>query len=179
MTHLTRFATLAAAVIGVAVPVAPVAAQADTRPAVAVLPFDNVVASPDARQFDGLRSTIAEALVVAVASRPGVRVVDRDRLQQLLGQEQLLAGPLDRATAIRLGKLLGAQHVIFGGFVADAKGNLRIDARAVEVEQGMLERTERIQGKSGDLRALAATLAASLMAAMHLSIRAAEQAPTG
>ena len=114
-----------------------------------------------------------------MASRPGVRVVDRDRLQQLLGQEQLLAGPLDRATAIRLGKLLGAQHVIFGGFVADAKGNLRIDARAVEVEQGMLERTERIQGKSGDLRALAATLAASLMAAMHLSIRAAEQAPTG
>ena len=58
--------------------------------------------------------------------------------------------------------------MIFGGFMADPKGNFRIDARAVNVETGAIEHVERVQDKSDNVMALIGTLATRLNAGLKL-----------
>ncbi len=169
MTHLSRFVTLAAVALGVALPLTSASAQADARPTVAVMFFNNNVFTKDARDYDGLSKGIADFLITELAANPNIRLIERDQVQKLLDEQQLAVGSkVDRETAVRVGKLLGAQHMIFGGFMADAQGNFRIDARAVGVEQGMIEYTERVQDRSDDVLSLIGALAAKLNAGMHL-----------
>src|SRR6185369_4143435 len=77
-------------------------------------------------------------------------------------------GQVDRETAVKVGKLLGAQHMIFGGFMADPKGNFRIDARAVNVETGAVEYTDRVQDHGDNVMALIGQLANHLNAGLKL-----------
>ena len=113
-----------------------------------------------------------------MASNPGIRVLERDAVQKLIDEQKLATdGKVDAQTAVKVGKLLGVQHMIFGGFMADPKGNFRIDARAVSVETSAIEYTERVQAKGDDIMPLIGTLAAKLNAGMHLpamSIRMGE-----
>lgn len=169
MTHLSRFVTLAAVALGVALPLTSASAQADARPTVAVMFFNNNVFTKDARDYDGLSKGIADFLITELAANPNIRLIERDQVQKLLDEQQLAAGgKVDRETAVRVGKLLGAQHMIFGGFMADPQGNFRIDARAVGVEQGMIEYTERVQDRADDVLSLIGALAAKLNAGMRL-----------
>jgi len=169
MKRSARFATLAAALLGVAAPVASVLAQADARPTVAIMFFNNNVFTKDARDYDGLSKGIADFLITEMAANPNIRLIERDQVQKLIDEQKLVtAGQVDRETAVRVGKLLGAQHMIFGGFMADPKGNFRIDARAVGVEQGVIEYSERVQDKSDNVMDLIGTLAGKLNAGMHL-----------
>ena len=169
MDRIARFAAIAAAVLGVVAPVAPALAQADTRPTVAIMFFNNNVFTKDARDYDGLSKGIADFLITEMAANPGIRLIERDQVQKLIDEQKLVTGgQVDRETAVRVGKLLGAQHMIFGGFMADPKGNFRIDARAVGVEQGVIEYSERVQDKSDNVMVLIGTLAGKLNAGMHL-----------
>ena len=164
-----RFATLAAALLGIAAPVASVLAQADARPTVAIMFFNNNVFTKDARDYDGLSKGIADFLITEMAANQNIRLIERDQVQKLIDEQKLVTGgQVDRETAVRVGKLLGAQHMIFGGFMADPKGNFRIDARAVGVEQGVIEYSERVQDKSDNVMDLIGTLAGKLNAGMHL-----------
>jgi TolB-like protein len=168
MNRIARFATIAAAVLG-AVPVAPALAQSDTRPTVAVMFFNNNVFTKDARDYDGLSKGIADFLITEMAANPNIRLIERDQVQKLIDEQKLVTGgQVDRETAVRVGKLLGAQHMIFGGFMADPKGNFRIDARAVGVEQGVIEYTERVQDKSDNVMTLIGALAGKLNSGMRL-----------
>ena len=169
MKRSARFATLAAALLGVAAPVASVLAQADARPTVAIMFFNNNVFTKDARDYDGLSKGIADFLITEMAANPNIRLIERDQVQKLIDEQKLVTGgQVDRETAVRVGKLLGAQHMIFGGFMADPKGNFRIDARAVGVEQGVIEYSERVQDKSDNVMDLIGALAGKLNAGMHL-----------
>ena len=132
MNRIARFAAIAAAVFGVAAPVAPALAQSDARPTVAIMFFNNNVFTKDARDYDGLSKGIADFLITEMATNVNIRLIERDQVQKLIDEQKLVTGgQVDRETAVRVGKLLGAQHMIFGGFMADPKGNFRIDARAV------------------------------------------------
>ena len=180
MNRIARFATLAAAALGVAAPVAPALAQTDTRPTVAIMFFNNNVFTKDARDFDGLSKGIADFLITEMASNPNIRLIERDQVQKLIDEQKLVTGgQVDRETAVRVGKLLGAQHMVFGGFMADPKGNFRIDARAVGVEQGVIEYSERVQDKSDNVMALIETLAGKLNAGMHLPAKSARSSDAG
>ena len=154
MNRFARLATIAAA-LGVGAPVASARAQADARPSVAVMLFNNDVPSKDARDYDGLRKGIADFLISEMAATPNLRLIARDRVQKLIDEQKLVTGgQVDRELAVRVGKLLGAQHVVFGGYMADPKGNVRIDARAVGVEQGVIEYSERVQDKADNVMEL-------------------------
>ena len=169
MNRIARFASIAAAVLGVAAPVAPALAQTDARPTVAIMFFNNNVFTKDARDYDGLSKGIADFLITEMAANPGIRLIERDQVQKLIDEQKLVSGgQVDRETAVRIGKLLGAQHMIFGGFMADAKGNFRIDARAVGVEQGVIEYSERVQDRSDNVMELIGALAGKLNSGMRL-----------
>src|SRR6478672_11320019 len=169
MKRSARFATLAAALLGVAAPVASVLAQADARPTVAIMFFNNNVFTKDARDYDGLSKGIADFLITEMAANPNIRLIERDQVQKLIDEQKLATGgQVDRETAVRVGKLLGAQHMIFGGFMADPKGNFRIDARAVGVEQGALEYTDRVQDRGDNVLGLIGQLADHLNSGLKL-----------
>ena len=168
MTRLVRIALLAVAGAGILAPRGALVAQS-ARPTVAIMYFNNNVITKDARDYDGLSKGLPDFLITEMAANPAIRVVERDQVQKLLDEQKLVgAGQVDRESAVKVGKLLGAQHMIFGGFMADPKGNFRIDARSVNVETGAIEFTDRVQDRSDNVLVLIGQLANRLNAGLKL-----------
>lgn len=168
MIRFTRNVLLAFAGAGFVAP-ATAAAQA-AKPTVAIMYFNNNVFTKDAKDYDGLTKGLSDFLVTEMASNSAIRVVERDQVQHLIDEQKLVGGgQVDRETAVKVGKLLGAQHMIFGGFMADTKGNFRIDARAVNVETGAIEFTDRVQDRSDNVLALVNQLAGRLNTGLRLA----------
>lgn len=180
MTRLTRIALLALISVGLVAPRGAAVAQA-AKPTVAIMYFNNNVFTKEARDYDGLSKGVPDFLITEMSANPAIRVVERDQVQKLIDEQKLVgAGQVDRETAVKVGKLLGAQHMIFGGFMADPKGNFRIDARAVNVETGAIEFTDRVQDRSDNLLGLVSQLASRLNAGLKLPTRVGDAgAPAG
>ena len=180
MTRTTRIALLALASAGLVAPRGAAVAQAG-KPTVAIMYFNNNVFTKDARDYDGLSKGVPDFLITEMSANPAIRVVERDQVQKLIDEQKLVGGgQVDRETAVKVGKLLGAQHMIFGGFMADPKGNFRIDARAVNVESGAIEFTDRVQDRSDNVLGLVAQLASRLNAGLKLPTRTGDAgAPAG
>ena len=67
----------------------PLAAQ-DSRPGIAVLPFENGGSyGKDKEDFDALRKGIAATLIYELARNPGARLVEREQTQRLLDEQGL------------------------------------------------------------------------------------------
>jgi TolB-like protein len=128
----------------------PLPAQ-DTRPGVAVLPFENGGSyGKDREDFDALRKGIAGMVMSELGRNPAVRLVERERLQGLLDEQGLAAAErVDAATAARLGKLVGARYMIAGTFI-DLYGDFRVDARIIDVETGEIVKVVRSDPKLTD-----------------------------
>jgi TolB-like protein len=168
MTNPARIALLVLAGAGLLADREPAAAQA-AKPTVAIMYFNNNVFTKDARDYDGLTKGVPDFLVTEMSNNPNIRVIERDQVQKLIDEQKLTSGgQVDRETAVRIGKLLGAQHMIFGGFMADPKGNFRIDARAVNVETGAIEYTDRVQDHGDNVMALIGQLAGRLNSGLKL-----------
>lgn len=140
----------------------------DRRPTIAVLYFNNG-AIGRAADFEALSKGIADLLITDLSANQNIRVVERDRLQALLQEQDLSqTNRIDDATALRLGKVLGAHHIIKGGFVVDPKGRMRLDAHAVNVETTKVDYVETVSGKSDDVLDLIAQLSTKLNKGLHL-----------
>lgn len=107
----------------------------DTRPGIAVLPFDNGGSyGQDKENFEALQLGLPAMLISELSKNPAARLVDRRDINQLLSEQNLAtAGRVDAATAAKIGKLVGARYMILGSFV-DFYGDFRVDARIVDVE---------------------------------------------
>ena len=150
------------------------------KPTVAIMYFNNNVFTKDARDYDGLIKGLPDFLITEMSANPDIRVIERDQVQKLIDEQKLVgAGQVDRETAVKVGKLLGAQHMIFGGFMADPKGNFRIDARAVNVETGAIEYTDRVQDHSDNVIGLIGQLASHLNTGLKLPTRAGDAEHAG
>ena len=169
MTRTARFVSLAAAVAGLVAPLATAHAQKEGKPTVAILYFNNGSFGPSAKDYDGLNKGIPDFLITDMSANPNIRVIERGEVQKLVDEQKLTKdGHVDQATAVKVGKLLGAQHMIFGTFMTDPKGNFRIDARAVNVETSAIEHVERVDDKADNIMTSIGTLASKLNAGMHL-----------
>jgi len=144
--------------------------QADRRPTVAAMPyFNNGAVGPNRAEYDALGKGIADVLITELAGNPTIRVLERDRVQQLMDEQNLgSAGRIDQETAVKVGKLLGVHHMIFGGFIVDQRGTMRLDARAVNVETSVVEHVESVTDKADNLLAILSTLAGKLNNGMKL-----------
>jgi len=137
-------------VAALAVLALPLAGQ-DSRPGIAVLPFENGGSyGKDKEDFDALRKGIAATLIFELARNPGVRLVDREQTQRLLDEQGLgVAERVDAATAAKVGKLVGARYMITGSFI-DLYGDFRVDARIINVETGEIMKVVRNDPKLHD-----------------------------
>jgi TolB-like protein len=115
----------------------------DTRPGIAVMPFDNGGSyGQDKENFDALQKGIAGMLISELAQNPSVRVVEREDVQRLLDEQNLgTSGRVDPQTAAKVGKLVGARYVVLGTFL-DFYGDFRVDARLVNVETSEIVKVE-------------------------------------
>lgn len=143
-------------------------AQANT-PVVAVLYFDNNSFGKDHGDYDGLGKGIADLLINDMASNASMRVVERDRIQAILQEQSLVqTKSIDPQTAVRLGKLLGAQYMITGGFMSDGKGTLLVTSRVISVETGAITNPVKLQSKGDDVLGLIGQLSTKLNTELKL-----------
>ena len=158
--------------------VAQAAPAAANAPTVAVLYFDY---SGKNEAMLPLQKGLAQMLITDLASDETLRVVERERLQAILDEHKLAqSGKLDGKTAARIGKLLGARHLVLGSYF-DVAGSLRVDARLVDVETGAIVKSIGAQGKADEFLELEQKLADGLRAACATLVRdrAAAVRPAG
>ena len=165
MGRLARvsFALIAAALV------APVVLQAQAKPVIAVLYFDNNSIGRDRADYEGIGKGIADMLITDMAQNPNVRVVERERIQALLVEQNLTKeGTIDPATAIRIGKIIGAQYMITGGFMSDGRGTFVLTSRAINVQSSAITNPVRINSKGDDVLGMIAQLSERLNKDMQL-----------
>ena len=153
-----------------------VGAQTDNRPVVVVFTFTNSSIGPKG-EFDGLATGIQDLLITDLASNAKVRLVDRARLAELLQEQNLVkSGQVDQHTAVRLGKIFGAQYAITGGFMADGSGNAVLTSRTIDIETSQIDNPEKVIGKTDDVLGMIVQLSSKISADMSL---APKRAPGG
>ncbi|HEY4132535.1 MAG TPA: CsgG/HfaB family protein [Gemmatimonadaceae bacterium] len=139
-------------------------------PVVVVFTFTNSSIGANRADFDGIATGVQDLLITDLASNPSIRLVDRARINEVL-QEQSLAknGQLDQATAVRVGKILGAQYAITGGFMAANKGQAVLTGRTIDLETTQIANPQKITGNADDVLGMIAQLSSKISSDMKLT----------
>ncbi len=98
-----------------------------------------------------LGDILSDQIIETIKKKGEYEVVERKRL--VLALEELRLGTnalVNESTRLRLGKLLGARWMIFGGYLA-AGDQMRLDLRLVEVETGKVKKAVQKTTSSKDL----------------------------
>lgn len=149
--------------------VAPAIVQAQAKPVVAVLYFENNSIGKDHSDYDGVGKGMAEILINDLAQNSNVQIVERERVQALLVEQNLVkSGAVSPETAIRVGKIIGAQYMITGGFMSDGRGNFVLTARTINVQSSAIGNPTRINAKGDDVLGMIAQLSAKLTTEMKI-----------
>lgn len=83
---------------------------------------------------------LAEMLVTDLAKVKSLQVVERTQTEHLLAELKLArTNFFDSTTAPRIGKLLGAAHIIGGDAIELSEGRLRFDPQLIETSTGNVE----------------------------------------
>src|SRR5690349_11164353 len=91
---------------------------------VAVLYFDNNTAL---REYDVLQKGMADMLITDLMASDQLRLVEREKLDQVIGEIKLQRSKFfDAATAVKLGKIVGAGYAVTGAFTG-FEPEVRID----------------------------------------------------
>lgn len=143
--------------------------QTDTRPGIAVLPFEKGISiGPDKENLDALSVGLQQILITELAQNSALRVVDRSVIRDLLAEQDLGAERrLDPQTAARVGKLVGARYVFTGGF-NDVSGNFRLDGRVVDVETSEILKAEQVTDRRDNLYGVIMDLAGRITKGLKL-----------
>ncbi|MDI6726559.1 MAG: CsgG/HfaB family protein [Smithellaceae bacterium] len=180
MLFLGRFfALLALWAAGVLVLFYPADGQAGDVPKpgkirLAVLYFDNESLT-DRERLEGLRKGIADTLISDLGRLDRFQVLERERLDALLAEMKLQqTGLVDPDTAVKIGRLLGVQALLLGSYTAIG-GMIRLDARIVEVETGLLLKAEEVTGPVDDFFRLEEALVERIAAGLDAPLTTEER----
>ena len=103
-------------------------------PVVAVWDLEDV--GPLTKASPVLGELLSSEILETIKQKGTYTVVERERLQLVLEELKLGTTSLvDESTRLRLGKLVGATLMVFGGYQAIGD-TVRLDVRLVEVESG-------------------------------------------
>lgn len=155
------------------------AAQDSAVTTLAVLPFENNSVT-DAKSYDPLAQGLAAMLITDLKmAGTSLKVIERAQIAALLKEVALgQTGMVDAATAVRAGKLLGAQSIAFGAFMV-LGSDVRLDARIIKVETSECIQASSISGSKSDFMKLERQLAEKIAAALKVTLAAAPAARGG
>ncbi len=118
---------------------------------IAVLDFTNN-SLLDAENYDNLSKGLAEMIITEFSKVQSVNVVERRDLKAVMDEIKLSqTGMVESDKTVEAGKLLGAKHLVLGGFVVSMNDEIRIDLRIVEVETGLTKHAAEVTGKTKKL----------------------------
>jgi tetratricopeptide (TPR) repeat protein len=110
---------------------------------VAILDFANATKDP---AVDWLGAAAAEDVTTRLHAVRTLQLVERAQLYRLLQEQKLNLGDLvDPSHAVRLGRLLGAEQIVLGGYAVFG-GSVRFNARFVDVATGAILATSQVSG---------------------------------
>ena len=142
----------------------------DNRPVVVVFRFDNNSIGPGAADFAGTQTGIQDLLITDLAGNAKIRLVDRSHLNEILTEQKLAKdGQVDPNTAVRVGKILGAQYAVTGGFMSDGKGKVILTGRTIDIETTQIGNAQKLDGRADDVLGAIAQLSSRLSANMNLA----------
>lgn len=134
------------------------------QPTAAVLYFDNL---GDSEELFALRKGLTQMLISDLSYGTGFKLVERTRLQDVIDELELgQSKKIDPATAAKIGKLLGADYLVMGGYF-EMRGAMRIDVRVVTVETGVIVKSLGATGKGDDFFSIEQELASGLTKVME------------
>jgi len=144
-------------------------AEAKRRQTIAVMPFDNLAVQGSER-LDFLRQWLPDVATRRIGESNELAVVERRAIAEILSELKLGSSSLAAGgTRLQLGRMLGAQLLLFGSFTAIGD-RLRVDARVVDAESGVVLHAVDAMGKIGEPRAVASALGEALVDRLGLSI---------
>ena len=130
---------------------------------VAIAEFRSTGVAPELRW---LGRSFSDALIARLSRAKTVRIVEREYLDQLVGELKLQSSSLvDERSAVQVGRLLGARVFVFGSIEVlgtDAVARARI----VSIERGEVLGTVEATGSTGAILALQADVAKQAAAAL-------------
>lgn len=136
---------------------APAVAGDDRR--IAVLYFENA-GNPE---LEMLKLGLSEMLITDLTGKKGVEVVERGRINEILGEMDLQkTDKVDQTTAVAVGKLLGVERIVIGSYF-ELMGQFQLMGRVVEVETGVIVGASQHNGAVADFMTLEDQLAAGLL----------------
>jgi TolB-like protein len=165
MLHATSIArrwagSLATAAV-IAVPT--IAGAQNNRPVVVVFDFTNSALGAARQEFDHISTAVQDLMITDLAGNSRIRLVDRTRIKEVLDEQNMVkSGQVDPATAVRLGRIMGAQYAITGGWVSDASGKATLTARTIDIETTQIGNAEKVEGKTADVLAMISSLSGKL-----------------
>ena len=143
-----------------------------SAPTLAISYFDDPTRSAE---LEPIRRGFAQMLITDFAQLPEAQVLERGKLDLVLGELKLWQTPLvDPATTQKLGKRLAVQYLLLGS-VALAGDQLRVEARLVEVKTGKILAAKNGEGTRAQGFALEKDLAEFLVEALALKLSVAER----
>ena len=150
-------------------------AQESAKRTIAILDFNNN-SIVDRDRLEPLRKGLADILITEISKVDAFRVVERDKLREVVmelefGQSELV----DPSTAQKMGKLLGAQNLLFGGFVHSGGDNIRVDVRIVEVETGRTIKAVEARGDLEDIFDIVEDLSSAITEFFEIELTEADR----
>jgi curli biogenesis system outer membrane secretion channel CsgG len=145
---------------------------AQARKTVAVLYFDNYTGKAD---YDPLGKGIASMMISDLGAVQEIQLLERERIQDLLKEMELSRTRyFDSTTAVKVGRLSGAEYIVVGAFAA-VQPQMRIDTRVVRVSTGEIVKTAQVVGKEDAFFDLEQKLAARLIDGLGIALSPEEQ----
>jgi TolB-like protein len=143
------------------------AESAESKRIVAVLYFDNNTGDA---ALDVLQKGFADMMVTDLSSVDELQLVEREKLQAIIDEQKLQRSKyFDPKTAVKLGKLVGAQYAVSGSFQA-MEPQLRIDIKLFELQTGNVLVTGQVVGLKNKLFDLQQQLVARFTAGLELKL---------
>lgn len=127
--------------------------QARAQDTLALWDFDNntLGTMADIQAAEPLTRVLPEALLSRLSQAPGLRVVERVKLREVLDEQKLGSSELAAQEGrLQLGRILGARGMIFGEYVVMGPV-VRVDVRVVDVETSQVLFSEPVQGAEADV----------------------------
>ncbi|MFW5955489.1 MAG: CsgG/HfaB family protein, partial [Rhodothermales bacterium] len=138
---------------------------------IAIVDFTNNSVVEDRERLDPLQQGFASLLINQLSGATELKIIERERLQWLLSEQDLQrdARRVDQATAVQMGRLLGATNVLFGSFIQQGR-NMVISVRLVDVETGEIMMTEQVSGRANQFFDLAEQLSMRVARSVNVSL---------
>ena len=142
---------------------------------VAIIDFENN-SLLQAEQYQPLSKGLAEIMITEMSHVQALRVVERRKLQSLMDELKLSqTGSVSGESSVQVGKMLGAQHLVFGGYIVDMNKKIRIDVRIIEVETGLTLKAEQVTGKADKVLDLVKKLCKKVLEDLNVSMTKDEE----